>query len=124
MKTDDLVSMLARHSGPLARATRPARLVSALLTAIAATGTLMWAALGVRPDLAQAVRLPMFWVKVAFPTLIAVPTLYACWRLAHPGMRARASLGIIIPTLAAMLVLAAVTLTSAAPEERAGLVFG
>ena len=124
MKTDDLVSMLARDSEPLARHASRAGPLGALAAAIGASGLLMVAVLGVRPDLAQAARLPMFWVKLAVPAVIAVPTMWACWRLAHPGMRARSALVVIVVALAAMALLAAVTLTAAVPAERAALVFG
>ncbi len=124
MKTDDLVSMLARHPELLTGQAPLARPVAAFATAALVSTVLMVAALGLRPDLAQAAGLPMFWVKIAFPAAMALPALYACGRLAHPGMRARAALVVIVVALAAMTLLAAVIVTGAAPVERAALVFG
>jgi hypothetical protein len=124
MKTDDLISMLAREAQPSARPTYVNRLGVALAAAIALSGLLMLLVLGLRPDLAPAAHLPMFWAKMTFPTVIAVPTIWACWRLAHPGIRTRyASVAIIVAT-AAMAFLAAVTLVQAAPGARAELIFG
>ena len=46
---------------------------------------LMLLALGPRPDLAEAMRLPMFWVKAGLPASVAA----ACWLLLYRlGIRA------------------------------------
>ncbi|RPI46872.1 MAG: DUF1109 domain-containing protein [Betaproteobacteria bacterium] len=125
MKTDELVSMLAREAGgAVARSQAWRRLVVALATGTLASGLLMAAVLGLRPDLAQAAQLSMFWVKMGFPLLLSGATLHAFWRLAHPGMRLQAApAGIAAPVLA-MAALAIVTLLAAAPGERTDLIFG
>ena len=80
--------------------------------------------LGVRPDIAEAARLPMFWVKLAFPAALLAGALLAVFRLSRPGASlGRVPAAIAAPVLA-MWLLAAVVLLSAAPGERAQLVFG
>jgi hypothetical protein len=80
--------------------------------------------LGARPDLGEAARLPMFWVKIAFPAALFAGALLATLRLSRPGVRlGRAPAAIAAPVLA-MWLLAAVVLFGAAPAEREQLVFG
>jgi hypothetical protein len=103
MKTDDLIAMLAQGVAPVA---------------------LMLLTFGIRPDLGQAVAMPMFWVKLAFPLAVAVPAVLLTARLAHPGMRmGHAWQALPLPwiVLAAMAI---AVLTHAPPDQRLPLVFG
>ena len=85
---------------------------------------LMAITLGVRPDLAEATRLPMFWVKLVFPAALLAAALLAVLRLSRPGARlGNASAAIAAPVLA-MWLLAAIVLLGAAPGERGELVLG
>ena len=100
MKTNDLISMLAR--GPIeADASATTRRLS-----LAAAGGLpvvvaaMWVLLGPRHDLAAAATLPMFWMKFMLPLGLAASLWAAVWQLARPGERGSA------PRLAAICVLA------------------
>ena len=124
MKTDDLITMLA--SG--AEATEPHALERRFTIALgwgAFGATLLMAILlGVRPDLSDAVRLPMFWVKQAFPAALLAGALLAASRLARPGVRlGRVPAALAAPVLA-MWLLAVVVLLSAAPAERVQLIYG
>jgi hypothetical protein len=79
---------------------------------------------GVRPDLAQALHWPMFWMKLLFPVVLAAAAFVSLQRLARPGVRPGASwLGIALPVLL-LWVLAAATLAIAPAGTRAGLVLG
>ncbi|MGH8701718.1 MAG: DUF1109 domain-containing protein, partial [Burkholderiales bacterium] len=85
---------------------------------------LMAIMLGVRPDLAEAARLPMFWVKLAFPAALLAGALLAALRLSRPGAQlGRVPAAIAAPVLA-MWLLAALALLGAAPGERDELVLG
>jgi hypothetical protein len=124
MKTDDLLSMLAREAEPVSTARGRTRFGAVLGAAAVASFALMAVALGVRPDLAQAAPDPMFWVKLAFPALLGVGAMLGCWRLVHPGMKLRnVAVGIAAPVLA-MALLAAIVLWTSQPGERAGMIFG
>jgi hypothetical protein len=79
---------------------------------------------GLRPDLAEATHLGMFWVKLGLPLVLAGTALYAILRLSRPGMRAPAAPGMIAAALASIWLLAVVVLVQAAPAERSALVFG
>jgi len=124
MKTDELIAMLA--SGADAVESHPLRRRFALALGWGAFGTtlLMAILLGVRPDIAEAARLPMFWVKLAFPAALAAGALLAAVRLSCPGVRlGRMPAAIAAPVLAVWL-LAAIVLLGATPAERPQLVFG
>ena len=124
MKTDELIAMLA--SGAEAVEPHPLRRRFALALGWGAFGTtlLMAILLGVRPDIAEAARLPMFWVKLAFPAALLAGALLATVRLSRPGVRlGRVPAAIAAPVLAVWL-LAAIVLLGAAPAERPQLVFG
>lgn len=124
MKTEDLIGMLATGAGavaPHAVASRYAQALSAgTLTAI----LLMAAVLGPRPDLAAAVHLPMFWIKLFFVAALAWASLLAASRLSRPGaMLAWVPAALAIPVVA-MWLLAGIVLARAESGQRAALFFG
>ncbi|MCU0805182.1 MAG: DUF1109 domain-containing protein [Burkholderiales bacterium] len=124
MNTDDLVKMLATGAAP-ADARLPARRYAASVAAgLAASIVLMGVLLGANPELARFASRPMFWVKVAFPALVAAGALLAVARLSRPGAPlARVPAALAAPVVA-LWALAAVALVAAAPGERAALFFG
>lgn len=124
MRTDELATMLAAGAGavkPHAAARRYARAIGggALGAAL-----LMAALLGVRPDLAAAVLLPMFWVKVAFVACLAAASLAGAMRLSRPGMRLAWVPGALAAPVLAIWVLAAFVLMRADAGQRSQLFFG
>lgn len=124
MRTDELATMLAAGAGavkPLAVARRYARAIGggALGAAL-----LMAALLGVRPDLAAAVLLPMFWVKVAFVACLAAASLAGAMRLSRPGMRLAWVPGALAAPVLAIWVFAAFVLMRADAGQRSQLFFG
>jgi hypothetical protein len=85
---------------------------------------LMMLLLGLRPDMAAAARLPMFWVKLAFPAALLAGALAGLLRLSRPGARLDVvALAVAMP-IVAMWLLSAVVLLGAAPAERARLLLG
>lgn len=125
MKTDDLVLLLARGEGPVPRHVAARRYAAAIVVGAVAAGALMLGLLVVRPDLGEAVRLPMFWAKIAFVASLAAASLRAVARLSQPGARidARLAVALAVPVLA-MWALAAVVLARAEPAARMDLVLG
>jgi hypothetical protein len=85
---------------------------------------LMAILLGVRADLAEAVRLPMFWVKLGFPVCLAGAALVAATRLARPGVPlGRVPAALVAPVIVVWLM-AASALLGAAPDQRVALLLG
>lgn len=124
MRTDDLVGMLATGEGPVESGATTRRYAIALGGGVVGATLLMVPLLGLRSDLFQAMRLPMFWVKLAFPASLGVAALYAATRLSRPGRSlGRVPAGLAAPVLA-MWLLAAFALIDAAPPERRELLFG
>ncbi len=124
MRTDDLVELLANGDVAVDAHAPARRAAAAFALAIVASFALMAVVLGVQPDLAAEARQPMFWAKAAFALALAVGGFAATHRLARPGVRLGAVPAALAVPLAAMWVLAAVTLLRAAPGERAALFFG
>lgn len=124
MKTDDLVMMLATGTGAVEQRVTARRYATALAWGAFGATLLMVILLGVRADLAEAVRLPMFWVKLAFPACLATAALYATARLSRPGVKlGRVPAALAAPVLA-MWLLAAFVLFDAAASERHQLFLG
>lgn len=87
MKTEDLIAMLANGTPPVERRVPRRRFALALLLGFAAATVLMTVGLGLRPDLNEAIHLPMFWLRMAFPACIAAAATWITWRLSRPGLR-------------------------------------
>jgi len=124
MRTGDLVTMLATGAGPVQPNQAARRYSGAIGLGALGAALLMATLLGPRPDLATAVLLPMFWVKLAFVACVAAASLAAALRLSRPGWRlawVRGALG--APVLAIWLV-AVVVLARADAAQRVLLFFG
>lgn len=124
MKTDELVSMLAAGASPVEPGATARRFRSALGWGLFGATAIMAIALGVRRDLSDAAQLPMFWMKLAFPVVVAAIALAMAQRLARPGR----GLGRLPVVLAALLgtiwAVAAFILAAASEQARLDLIFG
>jgi hypothetical protein len=124
MKTVELINALAADSDPV----DPARVAQRFYLKLAAGALLALVAvlllLGVRPDLREALELPMFWMKLLFPALLATAALVGLRRLSYPGMRLGRVPAVAALPLAVVWMLAAVVLLRAPAGERLPLVFG
>jgi hypothetical protein len=56
--------------------------------------------LGLRQDIATASATPFFWIKLAFPVLLATLAGWAVWRSAHPGQSLRVPLAALAAAVA------------------------
>ena len=124
MKTDELISILASGGTAADVHALRRRCVVAIGWGAFATALAMAIVLGVRPDIGDAARLPMFWVKLAFPAVVAALAAIALVRLSRPGVR----LGWVSEALAAPVlavwILAVAVLLDATPGTRRELVLG
>lgn len=124
MKTDQLVTMLATGATAVERGAAPRRFVVSIALGALGAAVLMALLLGLRHDLRAAMHAPMFSVKVAFATCLALAGLVGVYRVARPGV----ALGWVPVALAApilaMWTLAAIVLLRAEPGQRAALVLG
>ena len=123
MKTDDLIAMLATGAEPVPPNVPEQRMKWAVAVSLP-MALLITLAMGIRTDLMSVLGDPMFWVKFAFPGVVAAMSLLLMLRLSRPGMPA-GQLPRVLPLPAlAMALLAVWALQSAAPGDRAALVWG
>lgn len=124
MNTDDLIARLAADLSPAPRRAFERRLAIGLPAGIAASVVFVWLVYGFRPDLAEAIRMPMLWVKFAWPAVVAWIAWRMVERLATPGRRlGRVPLALWAP-VAAMAALAAFAWLGAPPAGRSPLLWG
>jgi len=124
MKTDELIAMLASGATAIEANTLQRRYATALGWGAFGATLIMAIKLGVRSDLAEAILLPVFWVKLAFPATLFAASLLAATRLSRPGTPlGHVAAGIAAP-IVAMWLLAVAALIAAAPKEFDGLIFG
>ncbi len=124
MKTDDLIAMLATGTAPVPQRATSRRLSVALLVGLPLSFACMLLVYGVRRDLMQVMSLPMFWVRLAFPTSMAIAGFVIVQRLARPGAHVRlAWLGLAVPVLV-IWSMALMMLVSTPAEQRPALIMG
>ncbi|QDD65603.1 DUF1109 domain-containing protein [Herbaspirillum seropedicae] len=124
MKTDDLISMMASGVTPVDRRLPVKQMVQALLLGGLGALLLMLKIYGLRPDLGLMLGVPLFWIKLAFPTTLAVGALLVLRRLMRPGLRVGVRwAGIALPGLAVWAG-GALVLLSAPLAQRLPLLMG
>lgn len=124
MKTDALISMLARGPTAADSSTATRRICAAAAAGLAVAAAAMLAILGPRADIASATSMPMFWLKLAVPLSLAIAFLVASTRLARPAGRARGPWTVVVATLGILWAAAAFALAIAPPSQRVAMVAG
>lgn len=124
MKTDDLAALLASNAGPIDRSLPTRRYGVAVLVATLGATLLMLAFLGVRPDIMTMLGTPLFWIKLAFPLIIAIGAFLIARRLARPGIRPGQRWIIVVVPIIAVWIAALVTLGLAPVSDRLDMVLG
>lgn len=118
MKTDELIAMMASGVAPVDRRLPLRQMVQALTLGAVLSLLLMLKVYGLRPDLGVMLGVPMFWIKLAFPSALAVGAMLVLWRLMRPGLRVGAAwAGIALPSLAIWAGGALVLLASPAAQR-------
>ena len=117
MKTDELIALLARDATPVKRGAVPMRIgLLALVGAVAALVILVpW--LGIRPDLADAVAGPSYWMKTLYTLGVGVSGFALAERLSRPGAKGR--IGWVLAGFFALAIaaIAVSQLVSTPPEQ-------
>jgi hypothetical protein len=124
MKTDELVTLLATGAEAVELDASSRRYAAALGWGAFGATLLMAILLGVRPDIDAAARLPMFWIKLAFPASVTVASLVAAARLSRPGVRLGWVPGALVAPVLAVWLLTAYVLLATPQPERAELIMG
>jgi hypothetical protein len=124
MKTHELIALLATGGAEVPPHAVARRFATALGAGVVATALLMVLLLGIRPDIDSASRLPMFWMKLGMPIVVAAGSAVVASRLARPGLRAGWAAALIAAPVVAMWLVAIFALLDAPATERAALVMG
>jgi hypothetical protein len=124
MKTTELIDILARGAEPVPAHPVARRYVAALALGAVASAVLMVTWLGVRPDLAEAAGLPMFWIKSLFVALMAAASVVSAVRLSRPGARLTGVPIALAAPVIAIWLLAVTALSGATAAERTALFWG
>ncbi len=124
MKTDDLISILAADTAPIRSRAASRQIAIAMAVGLPLAILTMLLTMGIRPDLAQAIRLPMFWVKVLFPAAVACAGFATLARLARPGVSAGAGKWASLLPVLLLWLMAIAAYAGAPPSERAAMVWG
>jgi hypothetical protein len=124
MKTDDLICLLATGVEAVPPHQAERRYAIAIASGMAGAGVLMLLLLQVRADLAEAARLPMFWVKFGFVGSLLFAGVFASMRFSRPGARVNSVPVFVLLPILAMWILAAVALFSVEADQRMALVLG
>lgn len=124
MRTDELVALLARAGAAPGAGAVGRRYAAALGWGAFGATLLMALTQGVRPDLGDAARLPMFWIKLAFPAAVAGAALLAAVRLSRPGVALRRAPLLLAAPVLALWALAATALAGAPAASREAMVLG
>ncbi|MDR0277167.1 MAG: DUF1109 domain-containing protein [Paucimonas sp.] len=124
MKTDELIDLLASGEEPVDRHALLRRMGIALLGGGLAALLLTMTLYGVRADIAEVARTPLFWAKVALPGSLALLAIWLNRRLSRPGVKGGAVWALLGLPLLLVWLGAVLSLAGAGPEARADLIFG
>ncbi|HEY2752111.1 DUF1109 domain-containing protein [Phenylobacterium sp.] len=124
MKTDDLIHSLAGDLAPVAPGAVARRIALGLAGGALGATAIMLAWLGVRPDLAQAVSTPMFWMKFGYAALTGLALAAVLARLARPAVRTGGLVLVAAAPLALVAAMALYRMASAPPEAHHDLLMG
>ncbi len=122
MRTDDLVTMLARGAGPAPRAPAARRLAPVVLAGGTIAAVVSIAVLGVVP--ASMLGGPALWTKLVYATLLAAAAAWCVARLARPGARDAGAWRALGGAVVVMAVVGAFDAMATPPGERVAALLG
>jgi hypothetical protein len=124
MKTNELIDLLSTRERAVDRHLAGKRFAIALVGGALGAALLMAVLFGVRPDLGEVARTPLFWAKVALPGSLALLALWLSNRLARPGVRGGAAWVLLALPVLLVWIGAALQLAAAPADMRADLILG
>jgi hypothetical protein len=122
--SEALLERLTGELRPVSRLLVMRRLLIGVGAGAAVSGVLTAVTLGLRPDMADAAREAMFWVKLAYTLTLGGVALWACERLARPAGAAGGRWPWLLAPLVLLAGLAAWQLARAPAPMRMPLVMG
>lgn len=124
MRREELIDTLSADLKPVGPYAVERRVMAGLAVGMAAGLALLVVWLGLRPDLVEAVRTGMFWIKLAYTLAIGVTAMILACGLARPDCPARASLIVALAPLGVVAIWAAAEIVQAPGADRLRLWLG
>ena len=124
MNTDALIDAIVARGSAAQSGSMRRRYAAALVAGTFVTALTMLSTLGPRHDFAQAIALPMFWVKLAFVASLAILGTLGAFRAGLPGRRISAPLCGIVAVAGGIWIVAIAALVESPPAARTGLLLG
>lgn len=124
METDELIHSLSGELAPVPPGAVARRIALGLSVGALGSAAIMLAWLGLRPDLAQAVATPMFWMKFGYSALTGLALAGVLSRLARPAVRAGALALVAGLPLLVVAAMALYRMASAPPPMHHALLMG
>ena len=124
MKTDDLIESLSADLPKIAPGAVARRVALGLGLGGLVSAALMLVWLGPRPDLAQAVMTPMFWMKLSYAAATGLILAGVLIRLAKPAARLGVLAAAAVAPFAVVAATALARIAQAPPEMRQSLLMG
>lgn len=122
--TDMLIDTLVLDVPPVRAGAVERRVLAGLAIGAVLVCIVIFATLGVRPDLAQAVHRPTIWMKWGYTASLGAIALYALLRLARPERRGLGMLWTFVVPVVLLGVVAAVDMARTPPAAMPHLWFG
>ncbi|MCJ9696446.1 DUF1109 domain-containing protein [Rhizobium sp. PRIMUS64] len=123
-ETEDVIDSLVRDLKPVPRHAFERRFALAILPALAISLLLMLVVVGLRTDMAQALMLPVFWIKSAYNALLAIAAFAAVYRLYRPDGSEGRFFGVAAAIVLALAVMAVIQLALSPAASYPVLVLG
>lgn len=124
LKTDELIQSLAANVPRVAPGTVARRVAIGLGLGALGSVAVMLAWLGPRPDLAQAVFTPMFWMKLGYAAATGLIAAALLARLARPAAKPGALAALVAAPFVVVAAMALVRFAQAPPDARYALLMG
>ena len=124
MKTDELVALLARDVTPVKRAALPMSLFLLALVGAVVAFAMMVPWLGIRPDLAEAMTGPTYWMKTLYTLGVGVAGFALAERLSRPGAKGRIGWALAGFFAIAIAAIAVTQLVSTPPDQLRAALMG
>ncbi|HEX4710853.1 DUF1109 domain-containing protein [Phenylobacterium sp.] len=124
METDQLIQSLTGELTPVAPGAAGRRIAAGLGVGALISTALMLTWLGLRPDLAQAVSTPMFWMKFGYAAATGLILAALLTRLAKPAVRPGALAAVALAPLVVVASMALFRFASAPTQMQHALLMG
>jgi hypothetical protein len=124
VKTDELITLLARDATPVKRSALPLRLAPPVLAGAVIAFAILVPWLGIRPDLAEAATGATYWMKTLYTFGLGVAGFALVERLSRPGAKGRLGWAMIALWAALAIIFAAAQLMSTPADQMQSALMG